>query len=367
MKAELAESILKAVVAWDVDRFAKELQDIQVISEYKYNDYQQYTHGMRFVESLALWLRKFKSQEEKEVAYSLIKKHLIFISEEQMRQLVSVSFAMCMKEYLLEQTKEYCMESSITDVSERKAIYNILKRRALFLGLSDGSHMDYFRRHNSHLSNEQVFINYDFSKERAAAMKKDLGKDLDGLSKGTSYKLSENDKDFCTFFLIDDFSASGISYIRKENGKWNGKIPKFYDLLDNVGFPTKNINIHVVLYVATTEAIDHINNLANEYLKTHECYVTVDAIQRVSKVELTEVEESLLKDNYNENKKQFSGFVDTHFQKGKTDKPYLGFNECSLPLVIYHNTPNNSFPIIWYSWTDKDHALFPRTTRHKEA
>jgi len=72
MKSELAEGILKAVVDWDVDRFAKELQDIQVIAEYKYNDYQQYTHGMRYVESLALWLRKF-SPSEIDIAYTLIK------------------------------------------------------------------------------------------------------------------------------------------------------------------------------------------------------------------------------------------------------------------------------------------------------
>lgn len=177
MKAELAESILKAVVEWDVDKFAKELQDIQVIAEYKYNDYQQYTHGMRYVESLALWLRKF-SGPEKEVAYSLVKKRLIFISEEQMRQLISVSYAICMKEYLLAQTKQYCMKANILEPSKRKNIFNILKRKSLFLGLSDGSHMDYFRRQNSHLSNEQVFVNYDFSKERASGMVLDLKKDL---------------------------------------------------------------------------------------------------------------------------------------------------------------------------------------------
>ena len=166
MKSELAEGILKAVVDWDVDRFAKELQDIQVIAEYKYNDYQQYTHGMRYVESLALWLRKF-SPSEIDIAYTLIKKRLIFISEEQMRQLISVSFEMCMKEYLLLQTKNYCKASSISDSTMRKRIFNIMRRKALFLGLSDGSHMDYFRRQNPMLSNEQVFINYDFSNERA--------------------------------------------------------------------------------------------------------------------------------------------------------------------------------------------------------
>lgn len=366
MKTELAESILKAVVEWDVDQFAKELQDIQVIAEYKYNDYQQYTHGMRYIESLALWLRKF-SGTEKEIAYSIIKNRLIFISEEQMRQLISVSFAMCMKEYLIEQTKQYCADANIRDVEDRKNIFNIIKRQALFLGLSDGAHMDYFRRQNSHLSNEQVFVNYDFSRERADGMKKDLQKDLQMLCRDSLYIHTENDDVFRTFFLIDDFSASGISYIRHEGDDWKGKIPTFYNLLKSMGFPQKDINVHVVLYVATLEAIEHIERQTACFLKDRQCKITVDAIQLVSSVELSEEEENLLRRNYEDNKDLHPSFVDSHFQKGRTDKPYLGFNECSLPLVIYHNTPNNSFPILWYSWWENDHALFPRTTRHKEA
>lgn len=308
MKSELAEGILKAVVDWDVDRFAKELQDIQVIAEYKYNDYQQYTHGMRYVESLALWLRKF-SPSEIDIAYTLIKKRLIFISEEQMRQLISVSFEMCMKEYLLLQTKNYCKASSISDSTMRKRIFNIMRRKALFLGLSDGSHMDYFRRQNPMLSNEQVFINYDFSNERALGMKDSLKQDLTTLCKDTGYSLNEDDSNFRTFFLIDDFSASGISYIRMEDGKWKGKIPKFYNLLGDIGFPKEDISIHVVLYIATDEALMHIRSNASDFLKSHKCRVTVDAIQRISGVELTDAEEDLLRRNYELNAVKSSGFV----------------------------------------------------------
>ena len=366
MKTELAESILKAAVEWDVDQFAKELQDIQVIAEYKYNDYQQYTHGMRYIESLALWLRKF-SGAEKEIAYSIIKNRLIFISEEQMRQLISMSFAMCMKEYLIEQTKQYCADANIRNVEDRKNIFDIMKRQALFLGLSDGAHMDYFRRQNPHLSNEQVFVNYDFSKERADVMKEDLRKDLQILCRDSLYDRAGDDDAFRAFFLIDDFSASGISYIRQERDVWKGKIPTFYNLLNSMGFPQENINVHIVLYVATTGAIEHIKRQTTCLLKGRQCKITVDAIQLVSNVKLSEEEEALLRRNYEDNKDLYPSFVDSHFQKGCTDKPYLGFNECSLPLVIYHNTPNNSFPILWYSWGETDHALFPRITRHKEA
>ena len=60
-------------------------------------------------------------------------------------------------------------------------------------------------------------------------------------------------------------------------------------------------------------------------------------------------------------------FVDKHFEIGRGKEPYLGFSDCSLPLVIYHNTPNNSFPVLWYSWEDEVNPLFPRVTRHKES
>jgi hypothetical protein len=56
--------------------------------------------------------------------------------------------------------------------------------------------------------------------------------------------------------------------------------------------------------------------------------------------------------------------VDNHFRKGKHDKPYLGFDECGLPLVLYHNTPNNSLPILWQEGDRKIRGLFPRVSRH---
>ncbi len=39
-----------------------------------------------------------------------------------------------------------------------------------------------------------------------------------------------------------------------------------------------------------------------------------------------------------------------------------GFFECGLPLVLSHNTPNNSVYLLWE--TKKTRALFPRFERH---
>ena len=57
---------------------------------------------------------------------------------------------------------------------------------------------------------------------------------------------------------------------------------------------------------------------------------------------------------------------DTAYKVGNVIKPYLGFDECALPVVLSHNTPNNSLPILWQD-TDNNQefkGLFPRVSRH---
>ena len=40
-----------------------------------------------------------------------------------------------------------------------------------------------------------------------------------------------------------------------------------------------------------------------------------------------------------------------------------GYADCSLPLVLSHNTPNNSVYLLWEK--EKQYALFPRFERHQ--
>ena len=123
MRYELAESILKSTMEhWDTVKMSEEIKDIQIISEIKYDDYQQYTHGMRYIESLALWMRQFDTPEDKDCAYDLVKNKLIYISEEEMRQIVMYSYEMSMKKYLMEKTRKFCDKQKIVEVDERKKV-----------------------------------------------------------------------------------------------------------------------------------------------------------------------------------------------------------------------------------------------------
>ena len=371
MRYDIAESILRSTMEnWSTQKMSEEARDIQIISEIKYDDYQQYTHGMRYVESLALWLRQFEGND-RELAYEMIKNLLIYISEEEMRQLITYSYSIIMQKYLLGKTRLFCEQKGIIDVDNRKEIYNFFRRCSLFLGLSDGAHMDFFRRQNSDLSNEQVFLHYDFSPSKAVDMENELKHDPVVLDVIKKYPDEVSIK-FNSIFLIDDFTASGKSYIRQDNSGWHGKIKRFFDTISETCIDSTSFDVHIVLYVATEKALETIRKQVNLYLNDKKTVnkhnVTVDALQIVEAINWDNNQYllNLLKRNFEKSiSAGYHSFVDKHFEKGEGKEPYLGFADCSLPLVLYHNTPNNTLPIIWYSWDDAVDALFPRITRHK--
>jgi hypothetical protein len=91
--------------------------------------------------------------------------------------------------------------------------FKVLLRRSLFLGLSDGARLDIFRRSNrKDISHEQIYPLYDIPEAKAEDLKPKLEKDLRDILNETP------DNDICNFkniFLLDDFSGSGRSYLRK--------------------------------------------------------------------------------------------------------------------------------------------------------
>ena len=64
MRDILADRVLAEVMRWLPEDVAKERPDLQALATFKYDEYQQFSPGMRFVESLALWLAQFESEEE---------------------------------------------------------------------------------------------------------------------------------------------------------------------------------------------------------------------------------------------------------------------------------------------------------------
>src|SRR5215208_5206453 len=78
---------------WDPEAYKKEyLNNLRFMAPCKYDEYQQFFPGRRFVESLALWLKQFSTKEERIAAYDLVKRNLIFISIAQMDHFIEMCY-----------------------------------------------------------------------------------------------------------------------------------------------------------------------------------------------------------------------------------------------------------------------------------
>ena len=370
MREVLAEHVLAKVLNWVPEDVAKERPLLQAMAALKYDEYQQFAPGIRFVESLALWLNQFK-KEERRIAYDFVKSRLVFFSASEIAHLVTVTYPDYIRPLLITRAANTINEP---DYYIRRIVnsttYKILRRQCLFLGLSDGARIDTFRRATSaDLSHEQILQTYEMSPEKCDGMLSELHKAMGGLCDLADG--SDTDK-FRMIFLLDDFSGSGISYLRKneDNQQLSGKLVKFLGQLQStVGLGklvnTDDLYVGIVLYIATERAVNHLESLIKELFK--------DFPNISSKISVVH----LLNDNVCLNPSIDADFLrladiyydskieDEHTKKGGSGLK-RGFNNCALPLVLNHNTPNNSMFLLWADGDKLDVCgLFPRVSRHR--
>lgn len=258
-----------------------------------------------------------------------------------------------------------CPEHLITKIN-RSQEFKIFQRQSLFLSLSDGSHIDWFRRLNKEISHEQTCTSYDISEGKAEDLKKKLREDLKKITN------KEPEEEMCYFrylFLLDDFSGSGKSYLRKEGREYKGKISKVFNNINDHNSPLskildrENVFICTVIYMATEQAIKHMESIIREYLQDngyeHELLV-VQPLDKNIRVQGGQDGDFLkLVDKYYDREVENKAML-----VGDTKDYKLGFSKCGLPLVLDHNTPNNSVVLLWSYEYLKVCGLFPRVTRH---
>ncbi|MBC8273872.1 MAG: hypothetical protein H8E40_02735, partial [Chloroflexi bacterium] len=92
MKDDLAQALLAKIMNWTDEEDADERPYLQLMAAHKYDEYQQFSPGMRFIESLALWLKQFETIEERKKAYDFIKNRMIFISRAEIDHLVTSAY-----------------------------------------------------------------------------------------------------------------------------------------------------------------------------------------------------------------------------------------------------------------------------------
>jgi len=371
MREALAERLLAQVMSWTPEDVANERPLLQAIAALKYDEYQQFAPGMRFVESLALWLRQFNTKEERRTAYKFVKSRLVFFSAAEIAHLVTIAYPDHICPLLIRRAAETIgvPERHVAHIANSKE-YRALRRQCLFLGLSDGARIDTFRRStNPDLSHEQIWQTYEVSPEKGKSILSKLREDLQsilGPNGGADTSL------FRMVFLLDDFSGSGRTYLRKEDDgkRLTGKIAKFKDQLQSPPSLSKlvdldDIHVGIVLYIATQHAVGHLQSLLKELFEecarvSFDIYVMHLINSEVSLDEERDADFLALAQNYYD-----SNAEDEHTRKGGTDVR-RGFAECGLPVVLSHNTPNNSMFLLW---ADPDQhrirGLFPRVSRHR--
>ncbi len=371
MKDKLAEALLVREMDWGTEDIAQKRPYLQAMAKYKYDGYEQFLPGRRFIESLVLWLHQFKTPEERRNAYDFIMKRLIFISQLEMANLVKNSYPDLMRHLIIQHTADQLkipkyMVKQITENTHFKT----LRRQSLFLGLSDGTRTDLLRRSNrSELSNEQIYQTHEITERRANKMLASLSSDM---KKILGHAPKQEERCFKIVFLLDDFTGSGFTYLRKENGEFEGKLATFYkDVSETKSGLSKLLNIeqcivYLVFYVATTKAINKITDIISKLWVNNTPQIKV--LQKLDNSCCVSVEQDpefyrlCLNDDYYDG----DNLEDESTKKGGTQCLKFGFADCSLPVVLAHNTPNNSVSLLWAYEHAKIHGLFPRVPRHKE-
>ncbi len=382
----LALNLVADVMDWDNEVATKEYGWLQLISSMKYDGYSDFRAGVRFLESLVSWLRHF-DKADRPAAYSFVKERLVYISTLEMQRVIETFIPETVTPYLRQSVaaeldiKPY----EVWQSADGAEAFKRRLRRCLFVGLSDGSRIDVLRRANAgRLSQEQVIPMMNVDDEKWKSLAVDLKEELGA------------DARFDDVYLIDDFTASGTTFIRFPKGQPKGKLYKFEKIVrdaktrlakQNEDFPLSDgYTLHIHHYVSTRQAHDALEERvaeANKKLQNKsfgKTFITEgmplpDNI-RVATIDKTTRNATPTRSNDGPIVDLCGRYYDDDLFKrlekhckeaGQTDMKY-GYADCALPLILEHNTPNNAIPLLWAETKGKlgkaMQPLFFRRDRH---
>lgn len=365
MKHALADELFAAVMRLGpekTDELVRRIRPLRHMSDYKFDSYGGYGPGIKFLEMLSIWLDQF-DERERDVAIDFIQNELVFLSDREIQHALSLAYPDLVRPDLIRRAAEELGVDPwrISTVLESLE-FRVLQRRTMFLGLADGARLDQFRRANRALVHDQFCVTAEPPSRVANGLRTDLQKSLELLG-------SDAERTFCHFVLIDDFTGSGFTALRQAgDGTWSGKLYHVKTALDKLvtdRIAAENYTVDVVIYTAAAKAEVALRDQLAKAGLTNWKLAVVQAIP-----------DSHLVDTDSE----FADLCRAHHDpvvddKIKTDAASptaaLGFRDSRLPLVLSHNTPNNSVGVLWENTVDDPHStrrfspLFPRHERHK--
>jgi hypothetical protein len=356
MKDELAERLLTEILGGGSETLQGDVAELQALATVKYDAYGMFRPGVKFLESLAGWLMQF-DEADRPTAFQFIREALVFVSFPEFDHLVQIAYPDLIRPDLIERvTRELSLPPYAVAAAVRNPLFRELERRTLILGLSDGARLDQLRRSASTLSTEQFHLTY--TPETTV-----MSDRRDALDNALTAMGSTSNATFARIVLVDDFSGSGTSMLKpKGEGVWGGKLWKLSEWLHGDGreFFVEELDVLVVVYVATAQARGHLEKHMQEAGLGDWRLRVVMPLKESVPVEVGFPGIVPLCQKYHD------PLVDDPVHTGSVE---LGFENCALPLVLHHNTPNNSISLLWGDTLGLENArpmraLFPRYARH---
>lgn len=364
MKDELVERVLALLLDWDPLEVAKSGFQYQAMATLKYDEYDGYSAGQGFLENFTGWLAQMTSDDRQRAA-EFVLRELVFVSRAELDHIVEIVYPDIIRPELVREASERI--SKLSDGSKlspwhvkriaNSGEFRSFHRKVLILGLGDGARIAQLRR-TSEFSHEQFYIAPELANTSVTRMRQEL-------------REAVNDEEalFEYVILVDDFAGSGVTSIRhtdtEEGDKWTGRLERtrkhLESLADEAVIPDPPVL--VILYVASSQARTHIEqSLAERGLDWR--LRIVQELPTNIRIE----DENLLRMCEDYFDASIERILGDHVRVAEGTIQH-GFGNGRLPLVLSHNTPNNSISLLWADTVDLENsaqqrALFPRRHRH---
>ena len=354
MNEKLGLRTLARIMNWTDTRAGEEFAWLKLMARLKYDGYRDFQAGMRFIESLVTWLQQFKTQE-RETAYMFVRRTLVYIGPGEMQRVVEQFYPRFVWDRLVRMVaKEHGIPpySVLIDSSGEAAIER-LRRQTLFMGLSDGARIDTIRHANSGVLSNEQFV-------QGTQVDTDKWRDLlDNLRE----ELKDATARFRIVYLVDDFSGTGTSFLRfdEKTAKWKGKLVRFKDSVNGAKGTSDEDRLFeedwvlcVHHYVASAAAAAAIQERVRHFADTGNfpenwARTTCPTFGMVLPNDLPIDMSGECHDDFIELTRNYYDPVlrTKHTDVGAVKHLGLGYGGCALPLVLEHNTPNNSVALLW--------------------
>jgi hypothetical protein len=321
---------------------------LQFLALRKYDRYDIYSPGETFLSRLMKWLENFDEKDRQKAM--LIIHSLKFISQYELKELAAATFESS-RLFLRKNVLKLPTENWSVYAESREANMNNELSKSIFLACTDDIMFDYLRR---------------YAMQQVDSFEKDNFIEY--------YKMDESGRvnlpEYNRVFLIDQLSASGITAIRKEGKKWDGKLPRFWEIWQK---DLEKCEVFYCPFMQSMVSKTHIETLLPQWIKERRiklpfkvlptCYVYVSPC--LSSDNGSTIDESLQAAKLCRNRKYFSKFVDDrHINKG--GPAHYCFGRAGLTLILQSNCPNNTVPLLWHS-NNGWYPLFPRVSHHRGA